>query len=408
MARSGHGRSGDDSWIARKLHDGARRSHEIMNRRRSTGHIRKLPSGKYQASYVGPDGHRHAAPVTFTAKMDAEGWLRDERRLIENDTWQPPTHRAASQRRLVDSPTLSEYARHWVATRRTDKGRPIRDSTAAGYLSILTHHVLPILGEVKLKDITAPMVRDWYRGLDHKKPRMVSRAYGQLRAIMNPAVEEELVAASPVKIRGAGANVRRRKLEPATLGELTTIASAMPESMRLMIWLASWCALRYGEIAELRRSDLRISPSGNSAQLRVRRSVAFLKGTKQVTDPKSEAGIRDVAIPPHLIPDVKQHMKHHAAQGAKGLMFPAEGGGHLWPSVVHKHFRRARDAAERPDLRFHDLRHTGAVLAAQQGATIADLQARLGHSTASAALLYQHTAAGRDQLIAERLSRLLE
>jgi hypothetical protein len=49
---------------------------------RSWGKIRKLPSGRYQASYVGPDGARHAGPITFGAKIDAEGWLSDERRLL--------------------------------------------------------------------------------------------------------------------------------------------------------------------------------------------------------------------------------------------------------------------------------------------------------------------------------------
>ena len=72
-----------------------------------------------------------------------------------------------------------------------------------------------------------------------------------------------------------------------------------------------------------------------------------------------------------------------------------------------KYFKLACKEAGRSDLRFHDLRHTGAVMAAQNGATLADLQARLGHSTVNAALLYQHTAKGRDQMIAESLSRMI-
>ena len=68
----------------------------------------------------------------------------------------------------------------------------------------------------------------------------------------------------------------------------------------------------------------------------------------------------------------------------------------------------ARKAAGRPDLRFHDLRHTGAVLAAQTGATLAELMSRLGHSTSQAAMRYQHAAADRDAIIAQRLSALIE
>jgi site-specific recombinase XerD len=60
----------------------------------------------------------------------------------------------------------------------------------------------------------------------------------------------------------------------------------------------------------------------------------------------------------------------------------------------------ARIEAGRQDLRWHDLRHSDAVLAAATGASPAELMARLGHSTAKAALIYQHVARGRDREIA--------
>ena len=61
--------------------------------------------------------------------------------------------------------------------------------------------------------------------------------------------------------------------------------------------------------------------------------------------------------------------------------------------------------AGRPDLRFHDLRHSGAVLAAT-GATLAELMGRLGHSTPQAAMRYQHAPQGRDKKIAAALSKI--
>ncbi|MFN2347447.1 MAG: hypothetical protein ABR616_17250 [Dermatophilaceae bacterium] len=69
-------------------------------------------------------------------------------------------------------------------------------------------------------------------------------------------------------------------------------------------------------------------------------------------------------------------------------------------------FYPARKAAGRDDLRC-DLRHTGAVLAAQTGSTLAELMGRLGHSTPGAAMRYQHAAADRDAEIARRLSALV-
>ena len=76
--------------------------------------------------------------------------------------------------------------------------------------------------------------------------------------------------------------------------------------------------------------------------------------------------------------------------------------------TVRRHWMRARVAAGRPDLRVHDLRHAGAVLAAQSGATLAELMARIGHSTPQAALRYQHAARGRDAIIAARMSEEAE
>ena len=92
-------------------------------------------------------------------------------------------------------------------------------------------------------------------------------------------------------------------------------------------------------------------------------------GNVVVKDPKTEAGKRDVAIPEHLIPLVRDHLRHHTQKGANGLLFPSSRGEHLRASAIGRWYYPARDAAGRPDLRFHDLRHTGAVLAAQSGAT---------------------------------------
>jgi integrase len=115
-----------------------------------------------------------------------------------------------------------------------------------------------------------------------------------------------------------------------------------------------------------------------------------------------------VAIPPHIIPAVKEHLSKHVGKQRDSLLFPARNGGHIQPSTFQRHFYRGRDKARRPDLRLHDCRHTGAVLAAQTGATLAELMARLGHSTPQAAMRYQHAAQGRDKAIAEALSKMVE
>ncbi|MBA2773961.1 MAG: integrase, partial [Nocardioidaceae bacterium] len=61
--------------------------------RRGFGAIRKLPSGRYQASYIGPDLVRHKAPTTYPTREDAEGWLYKQRGAVTGDDWTPPAVR---------------------------------------------------------------------------------------------------------------------------------------------------------------------------------------------------------------------------------------------------------------------------------------------------------------------------
>jgi len=115
--------------------------------------------------------------------------------------------------------------------------------------------------------------------------------------------------------------------------------------------------------------------------------------------------VRDVTIPPGLMPLVREHLLAHTAPGPDGLLFPSrhDPTQHLRESALTRVYDPARKAAGRPDLRFHDLPHTGAALAQQTGATLAELMGRLGHSTSQAALRYRHIAQDRDAVIAAQI-----
>ncbi|MDQ2755496.1 MAG: site-specific integrase [Actinomycetota bacterium] len=208
---------------------------------------------------------------------------------------------------------------------------------------------------------------------------------------------------NPCAIRGAGVLRRRREIRPASIPELADLVEATPDRLRAAVVLASWCGLRFGEVFELRRGDVDLE----TGTVHIRRAVVRIDRQEVVGRPKSEAGVRAVAVPPHVQPSLEDHLEHHVGRARGALLFTTPSG-EYW---THGNFYKsawipARAAAHRPDLRFHDLRHTSAVLAAQSGATLAELMARLGHSTSAAAMRYQHAAAGRDAEIAAALSRM--
>lgn len=365
--------------------------------KRGFGQIRRLPSKRHQAFYTGPDTRLHYAPSTFQTKQDAEGWLTDERRIIAAGKWLAPSERAAAALAELP-PTLSEYANGWLDS------RVLKPRTRALYRRLLDKHVLPRLGGLRLTAITPTVVRSWHTAIGPGAPTQRAHAYAVLKTILGTAVAEQLLTSNPCVLRAAGTVRTAHKAKPASIQELAVIVEHMPDRLRLAVLIAAWCGLRQGEVCELQRGDIDL----RAGVIRVRRAVARVPGEPPISDtPKSQAGVRDVAIPPHLLPEFEHHLDGHTQPGRNALLFAGrDSGEQLASSTLYRHFYPARAAAGRKDLRWHDLRHTGAVLAAATGATLAELMSRLGHSTVGAAMRYQHASQDRDHVIALALSRM--
>jgi integrase len=358
-------------------------------RRRAFGRVRRLPSGRWQAAYLGPDHKLHKAPHTFASDIAAEGWLALERRKIDVGTW------GAEER--SDSVTLRAYAADWMAH------RPLRPRTRAHYESLLERLILPVLGDTKMVAITPAQIRQWHTGLGVEHRTQTAHAYALLHAICATAVQDEVLDANPCRIRGASQTRRRKDIDVLAPAEVDRLAAAMPPQLRASVILAAWCALRFGELTELRRGDL----SPDCTVLRIRRAVVYSKGKFIVGEPKTAAGIRDVSVPPHIRPVIQAHLKTHVGKAADSLLF-GDGGRHIGNPQYRVHFVKAREAVGKPNLTPHSLRHVGLTLAALSGATTAELMHRAGHTNPTMALAYQHIAEGRDAEIAERLSKLVE
>lgn len=376
-----------------------------QRKRGAFGTAHKLPSGRYRAMYW-HEGRRYTSPTLFLTEKDARGWLSIQQADIIKKVWTPPEALAAETAPRT-ALTFKAYADDWL-THRQVKGRPLKDRTREHYRALLDDHILPTFGHLPLKSITGDDVRDWYNGLDASTPTLRSHCYGLLRTILSTAAGAGKIPANPANITGAGSVKRVHTPRPASVYEVQAIAWEMPKRYRAMVLLAAWCALRFGELTELRRRDVVLSAADADPEgvLHIVRGVVRTEDGFKETTPKSDAGIRDVSVPPHIVPVLRAHLAQFVSDGPGALLFPADHGGHLAPATLYRHFYKARTAVGREDLRWHDLRHTGADLAAVTGATLADLMGRLGHSTPAAAMRYQHASQSRDKQLAAKLSKL--
>lgn len=282
--------------------------------------------------------------------------------------------------------------------------RDLTPKTRALYGDLLKSRILPTLGDKMVRAVTPETVRAWWIELGKTTPTRNTHAYQLLRAIFNTAREDKLITENPCQIKTAGRPPKPREVQALTPAELDKVAEALPETYRAAVPLAAWCGLRFGELIELRRKDVHVI--GNRTTLRIRRAATVVDGKIVVGTPKTDAGIRDVAVPPHVAEILRAHMTTYTGKGPESFVFTTTRGRRLSQIAFTKTVKKGFASVGKPDMRVHDLRHVGATLAAQAGATTKELMRRIGHTTPAMAMRYQIAAAERDAAIAEKLSEL--
>ena len=354
-----------------------------MSSRRHFGTVRQRSSGRWQAIYWN-EGH----PVsggTFANKADAQARLSEiEVSMRRGNGVDPRAGRG----------TLRDYANEWL-----DHRPDLAVRTVDLYRHILDRHVLPELGARLLADLSPSEVRSWHAQLARHVPATAAKAYRLLSSIMRTALTDELITVSPCRVKGAG--VERAPERPvATVEDLAALVDALPAYLKVVVPLATWCQLRRGELLGLQRQDIDLA----NFVIHVRRSRTHAMDGRMIEKaPKTAAGARKLAIPPSVASELARHLKTFCGTSPESPVLVSTSGDALTRNSLESAWQTARKRIGRPDLRLHDLRHTGLTFAATAGATTAELMHRAGHASSVAALRYQHAISERDRSLAMAL-----
>lgn len=216
--------------------------------RRRFGHVRQLPSGRWQASYAGPDGDRYLAPHTFTKKRDAEKWIQREEGFIETGEW--------FRQQTDHTPLFRDFCEEFINTQTTRDGSLLKPTTKQLYRTLLTVH-LSRFHQTPLHEIDTPTVRKWWaESITDQKLTSRSRAYKLLSATLARAADDGLITHNPCTIKGAHSAVTGREIVVPTIDEVQRIIDHMNPRYKMFTMFLANSGLRFGEAAALERDDL--------------------------------------------------------------------------------------------------------------------------------------------------------
>jgi integrase len=363
---------------------------------RQFGYVRKLPSGRWQASYLGPDGQRRAADVTFSEKADASAWLATIQTDLIRGDWRPPEPAREA---------FGPFAEAWLELGVGRKGEPLSPTTVELYEGLWRRWLAPTFAGVAMGDITLEQVRTWLAKArkDNPKCTQPDKAYRLLRCILNVAIDDEKIRVNPCRIAGAGKESAPER-PVASTEQVLAIADSIEPRYRALVILAAFCALRFGELAGLRRS--RVDLLHREVYV-VEQLVELSGGKTEFKTPKSDSD-GTVPIPLRVVPIIEDHLAEYVGSDPAALLFTSPQGHPLRRTKFRPRWAEACRKAGVTGLHFHDLRGTAATRAGEQGASFAEIMALLRHKTPGAALRYQHSTAERRRMIADSMGDLMD
>ncbi len=368
----------------------------------------KLPRGiqwigdKYRVR-VTYQGSQYQIGVYYSLG-DARAALDIARSQIARELFVPVPVRRRRRREAkaatrAEAVTVRVWADQWLdALERVGRS----PGTIATYRSTLKTHVLPMVGDKRLRDVTPAMVDRITAGKPAPTVYNITRTMSSMfRAAMKAHVGG--VQESPIPSGGVdGKATRTDDADDATIKQVQALANLMPDDLAPAVWLAATCGLRLGEVLGLQRRDLHLDDEAGPTVTVARQWL--MKATPPAYGEPKAGSARTVAIPASVVPALHAHLARFVAPEPEAVVFPS----HVNPrkpvaqTTFDNQWRAARDQVK-PGLHFHSLRHVALTLYAEAGATSKELLRRGGHSSLEVAMRYQGATKRRDVVLTDRL-----
>ena len=370
-------------------------------RKAGDGLIRQRTDGRWEGRYVvGYDDHGYPKTKAVFGKSKRE--CTEKLAALKAQLGGIPSDKLRPEMRFAD------WLDYWYETHCKPN---IRTSTQSGYEDRIRLHIKPELGEIPLNRLTQNDLQQFYARLKKSgrktrteyygeglSDRMVRMCHATCRSALQRAVQDGLIRTNPAE----GCKLppkKAREMQVLARDELQRfLIQAQAEGYYELFLLDLATGLRRGELLALQWDDLDFE----TGVLTISKQVSLVRGKIVMSVPKTKSSIRKLVLPPAVV----QVLKEYRESVHSRWMFPSPvlEDLPLNPGSVYDRLQLILEHANCKQVRFHDLRHTFATLALQNGMDVKTLSAMLGHVSAATTLdIYTHSTSDMQHAAARKI-----
>lgn len=309
--------------------------------------------------------------------------------------------------------TVGQWMDVWYENYAKIKVRPSSHQTYRGYIE---NHIKPNIGSMPLNKLSSLELQKFYKKLLNRgrvtrleaknqpkglSPKTVRNIHQILESAMKLAQEQKLIIKDPT----AGCalpKVEKKEMKTLPVEQLASFLREARESgVFELYYLDLATGLRRGELLGLKWTDIDLE----KGELQVKRQVVRIEGKIVEAPLKTKNAYRTLPLAEDVTAILKQQRKK---AGNSPWVFPSPTGGPISPDSVLHMLHRVLKRAGLPRVRFHDLRHTFATLALQNGVDIKTVSGMLGHFSAGFTLdTYAHVTTAAQKEAARTMEKVL-
>ena len=376
----------------------------MAKRKYGDGSVFQRKDGRWEGRLVvgyKENGYAKTKSVTAKTKNECEERLKKLREEV-----------GRRSERIKPDMLFVDWIDFWYQNFSKPKLRP---TTQACYEGRIYTHIIPSIGQIPLCKLTQNELQQFYARLkksERKKhvekfgeglsDRMVRSCHTTCRTALEKAVTEGLIRVNPA----VGCRLPPKKakemqvLTPAEI--IRFLTQAKEEGYYEIFLLELTTGMRRGEIIGLKWRDLDLA----TGELHIARQVIRVKGETVVSQPKTKSSIRTVILAPDMV-EILAELKSEV-KGEWMFPSPVNEGQPRNPCALYHRFQTILERAKCKKVRFHDLRHTFATMAIENGMDIKTLSAMIGHVSAETTLnIYSHITDTMQLQAAVKIDRVI-